>query len=49
MRVKERGSIYSVNEGYESGWEQGIRDYVHSKKYPTVTLPSAPSLHAKSS
>lgn len=37
MRVKERGSIYSVNEGYESSWDQGIRDYIHSKKYPTVT------------
>jgi fructose-1,6-bisphosphatase I len=35
MRLKERGSIYSVNEGYESGWDQGIRDYIRSKKYPT--------------
>ena len=45
MRVKERGAIYSVNEGYESSWDQSIRDYIHSKKYPTVALTALlPSL-----
>lgn len=34
MTVKEKGKIYSVNEGYEAAWDQGIRDYVHSRKYP---------------
>lgn len=38
MRVKEKGVIYSVNEGYESSWDQGIRDYVRSRKYPGVSI-----------
>jgi len=32
MRVKPRGKIYSVNEGYEEKWEPAIREYVKSKK-----------------
>lgn len=34
MRVKNRGKIYSVNEGYESLWDDGIREFVRSRKYP---------------
>lgn len=34
MRVKSRGKIYSVNEGYESLWDDGIKEFVRSRKYP---------------
>ena len=32
MRIKPRGKIYSVNEGYEEKWEPAVREYVKSKK-----------------
>lgn len=34
LRMKPRGNIYSVNEGYHSKWDEAMRAYVHSKKYP---------------
>lgn len=34
IRIKPRGSIYSVNEGYHAKWDQAMRSYVESKKYP---------------
>ncbi|XP_055849288.1 fructose-1,6-bisphosphatase 1 isoform X1 [Episyrphus balteatus] len=39
MRVPEQGKIYSINEGYSSTWEQGVRDYVEAKKDPTKGTP----------
>lgn len=35
IRIKPRGNIYSVNEGYHSKWDDAMRNYVHAKKYPT--------------
>lgn len=35
FRVKPRGNIYSVNEGYHSKWDEAMRSYVQKKKYPT--------------
>jgi len=32
MRVKTRGKIYSINEGYEERWGADVREYVKSKK-----------------
>merc|ERR1711893_561797 len=32
MRVKPRGKIYSINEGYEEKWDAAIKEYVKSKK-----------------
>jgi len=32
MKVKPRGKIYSINEGYEEKWEPAVREYVKSKK-----------------
>ncbi|CAG0889224.1 unnamed protein product [Darwinula stevensoni] len=32
MRIKERGSIYSINHGNEATWSEGVREYVKSKK-----------------
>lgn len=34
IRIKPRGNIYSVNEGYHSKWDEAMRNYVHKKKYP---------------
>lgn len=32
MKVKPRGKIYSINEGYEEAWEPAVKEYVRSKK-----------------
>ncbi|KAL0112640.1 hypothetical protein PUN28_012132 [Cardiocondyla obscurior] len=39
MRMPDRGNIYSINEGNESTWDQSIREYVRSKKYPATGKP----------
>lgn len=39
MRIPEQGKIYSINEGYSSMWEQGVRDYIESKKDPNRGTP----------
>jgi len=39
MTIKERGKIYSINEGYESQWDEAVKEYIKSKKYPTNGKP----------
>lgn len=39
MEIKPRGKIYSLNEGYEALWDRAVKEYVHSKKYPTSGKP----------
>ncbi|XP_046401197.1 fructose-1,6-bisphosphatase 1 isoform X2 [Ischnura elegans] len=39
MRIPSRGKIYSINEGYASLWEDGVKAYVDSKKYPKTGKP----------
>lgn len=34
IKMKPRGNIYSVNEGYHSKWDQAMKNYVQNKKYP---------------
>lgn len=34
FKIKPRGNIYSVNEGYHSKWDQAMKNYVENKKYP---------------
>jgi len=34
MRIKPRGKIYSINEGYASQWESAVSSYVQDKKDP---------------
>ena len=36
MRIKPRGKIYSINEGYEAQWDEAVTEYVKSKKHPQV-------------
>ena len=38
IKCKPRGKIYSLNEGYEKYWDEAIREYVKSKKFPEVCL-----------
>ncbi|KAH9518453.1 Fructose-1,6-bisphosphatase [Bulinus truncatus] len=39
MRIKPRGKIYSINEGYDMFWDKPTREYVGSKKRPTDGKP----------
>jgi len=34
MKVKPRGKIYSINEGYAAQWDPAVRAYVEEKKNP---------------
>lgn len=34
MKIKPRGKIYSINEGYASLWDPAITEYVDNKKNP---------------
>jgi len=36
IKIKSRGKIYSVNEGYEALWDESTKEYVKNKKYPKV-------------
>jgi len=39
MRIKPRGKIYSMNEGYAKYWYDPVKDYVESKKNPKSGKP----------
>lgn len=39
MRIKPRGKIYSLNEGYEQYWDEPTKAYVKSKKFPKEGKP----------
>jgi len=39
MRIKPRGKIYSINEGYEKFWPAPVKEYIKSKKYPETGKP----------
>jgi fructose-1,6-bisphosphatase I len=34
MKIKPRGNIYSINEGYTALWDAATKDYVENKKFP---------------
>lgn len=36
VRIKPRGKIYSINEGYSKYWYNPIRDYIAGLKNPKV-------------
>jgi fructose-1,6-bisphosphatase len=38
MKIPNRGKIYSVNEGYESLWDEAVKQYIKNKKYPSVGI-----------
>jgi fructose-1,6-bisphosphatase I len=39
MKIKPRGKIYSINEGYTSLWDEETKEYINSKKYPKEGKP----------
>ncbi|KAK2157955.1 hypothetical protein LSH36_180g01050 [Paralvinella palmiformis] len=39
MRIKPRGKIYSINEGYEKYWFEPVAQYIKSKKHPESGKP----------
>lgn len=39
IKIKPRGKIYSINEGYAALWDKAVSDYVHSKKNPSSGKP----------
>lgn len=39
IKIKPRGKIYSLNEGYEGSWDKAVLEYVKSKKYPASGKP----------
>lgn len=36
MKIKKRGKIYSLNEGYAQHFYPDVTEYVQKKKYPEV-------------
>ncbi len=42
IRVKSRHTIYSINEGNASLWNEATRRYVHSCKYPAAVAGKTP-------
>lgn len=39
IKIKPRGKIYSINEGYAAVWDEAVSEYVHSKKHPSSGKP----------
>ncbi|XP_014769932.1 fructose-1,6-bisphosphatase 1 isoform X2 [Octopus bimaculoides] len=39
MKIKPRGKIYSLNEGYAQYWDKATSEYIKSKKYPKEGKP----------
>ena len=39
IKIKPRGKIYSLNEGYAALWDKAVSEYVHSKKHPSSGKP----------
>jgi len=39
MKIKPKGKIYSINEGYAQYWDKSVTEYIHSKKFPKDGKP----------
>lgn len=39
MRIKPRGKIFSINEGYAKYWDAATNEYIHQKKNPDSGSP----------
>jgi fructose-1,6-bisphosphatase I len=47
MKVKPRGKIYSINEGYTNNWDKAIQEYVASKKEVNKETTTSTDLNCK--
>ena len=36
VRVKKKGNIYSLNEGYAQYFDPAVKEYLQRKKFPEV-------------
>lgn len=41
MKIKKKGNIYSLNEGYAKDFDPAVTEYVQRKKFPPVSEGSA--------
>ena len=37
MKIKPKGKIFSINEGYAQYWDKAMTEYIRRKKYPDVS------------
>lgn len=37
MKIKKKGNIYSLNEGYAKDFDPAVTEYVQKKKFPPVS------------
>lgn len=37
VKIKKKGNLYSLNEGYAKDFDPSINEYVQSKKFPPVS------------
>ena len=37
VKIKKKGSIYSLNEGYAKDFDPALTEYVQRKKFPPVS------------
>lgn len=44
MKIKKKGSIYSLNEGYAKYFDPVITEYIKKKKFPEVKDPGVEKL-----
>ena len=38
MKIKPKGKIFSINEGYAKYWDKAMTEYIRRKKYPEVSM-----------
>lgn len=43
VRIKQKGKIYSLNEGYAKFFHPSVNEYLRHKKDPEVSAPPPPS------
>lgn len=39
VKIKKKGNIYSLNEGYAKYFDPAVTEYLKKKKYPEVKDP----------
>jgi len=37
MKIKPKGKIFSINEGYAQFWDPAMKEYIERKKFPQVS------------
>ena len=42
VKIKKKGKIYSLNEGYAQHFNPDVTEYLQKKKYPTVRTARPP-------